>query len=172
MRWMHCTLNLLKALECPVTEPCHVPPTTEGLGNWYANLLRFERKKHLLFTNEETLYTFLVPGILKKDLRNIKNLFLDHLSDNLQHEGFRSELINQLVQEYQEIGFTKTQNRKVLGFMIDFAKQYEFRILQAQGAEGQQLMEMNAEINRTPMSATKNAFYPIERLREVISSLH
>ena len=66
MRLLHCTQKLLKELgKPPLQNPDTSPENSEGLGNWYANLLRIDRRKCLLFTNEKTLYTFLIPKVLK-----------------------------------------------------------------------------------------------------------
>jgi len=65
MRIIHCTRKLLKEIDVPLVEPDKIPSPTEGLGNWYANLLRIDRRKCLLFTNEKSLYTFLIPKVLK-----------------------------------------------------------------------------------------------------------
>jgi len=150
MRIIHCTRKLLKELEVQTVEPGEVPSAPEGLGNWYANLLRFERRKCVLFTNEKTIYSFLIPAVLKKDLMNIKGLFLSHLSYNLQYEGFGPGVIERIRREYQEIGFARTASRRVLGFMNDFAFHYEFFIERAGGLENMPLMKINADINRTP----------------------
>jgi hypothetical protein len=79
MRIIHCTRKLLKELDVPLIEPDNIPQTTKGLGNWYANLLRIDRRKCLLFTNDKTLYTFLNPKVLKANLKNIEEEFLINL---------------------------------------------------------------------------------------------
>ncbi|OGW46377.1 MAG: hypothetical protein A2Y66_05380 [Nitrospirae bacterium RBG_13_41_22] len=75
MRIIHCTRKLLKELDVPLVEPDNIPSPTEGLGNWYANLLRIDRRKCLIFTNEKSLYTFLIPKVLKANLKN-KELYV------------------------------------------------------------------------------------------------
>ncbi|MDP2754705.1 MAG: hypothetical protein Q8P40_10015 [Nitrospirota bacterium] len=72
MRIIHCTKKLLKELDVSLIEPEKIPPPTEGLGNWYANLLRIDRRKCLLLTNEKSLYTFLIPKVLKANLKSIE----------------------------------------------------------------------------------------------------
>lgn len=123
VRLIHCTQKLLKEMGPPTIETSS-SESPEGLGNWYANLLRIDKRKCLLFTNEKTLYTFLIPKVLKANLKNIEQEFLINLSYNLQCEGFRIDVINRVMQEYQEIGFAKTSNRQVLGSMNEFAFQY------------------------------------------------
>ena len=63
---IHCTAKLLKELGSPTLQSPANEPDTQGLGNWYANLLRIDRRKCILFTNEKTLYSFLIPKVKKE----------------------------------------------------------------------------------------------------------
>jgi hypothetical protein len=168
MRIIHCTRKLLKELDVPLVEPEKISQPTEGLGNWYANLLRIDRRKCLLFTNEKTLYTFLIPKVLKANLKNIEQEFLINLSYNLQSEGFGLEVINRAMQEYQEIAFAKTSNRQVLGSMNELTFQYEILIEEREGLENVRILELNKHINRTIMGALKYK-YPIEVLKKLLT---
>jgi hypothetical protein len=149
MRIIHCTKKLLKELDAPLVEPDKILQPTEGLGNWYANLLKIDRRKCLLFTNEKTLYSFLIPNVLKKNITNIVEEFLVNLSFNLQAEGFGLEVINRVMQEYKGIGFAKTASKKVLGAMNQLAFEYEVFIEEKEGSENIKILEMNRDINRT-----------------------
>jgi hypothetical protein len=167
MRIIHCTKKLLKELDVPIIEPDKIPLPTEGLGNWYANLLRIDRRKCLLFTNEKTLYSFLIPNVLKKNITNIVEEFLINLSFNLQAEGFGLEAIRTVMQEYKGIGFAKTASRKVLGSMNQLAFEYEVFIEQKEGLENVKILEMNRDINRTILNGIK-FLHPIEALRALL----
>jgi hypothetical protein len=169
MRIIHCTQKLLKELK--VTDPVAVPDNlpAKGLGNWYANLLRFNRRKCILFTNEKSIYSFLIPNVKKENLMHLHEEFMKHLTRNLQFEEFPLEVINSLNEEYLEIAYAKTNSRRVLGFMNDFAFHYEFIIERAGGLQNMNLMEENAQINRTPCNASKrDHFRPIDVIREMI----
>jgi len=166
MRVIHCTKKLLKELDVPLVEPDKIPSNPEGLGNWYANLLRIDRRKCIIFTNEKTLYTFLIPKVLKINLRNIEEEFLIHLSYNLENEGFRLEVINKVMLEYQQIGFAKTINKSVLGSMNDLVHQYEFEIMRQGGVDNIRILPINHTINRTPMGALKYEC-PMEALKKL-----
>ena len=168
MRIIHCTKKLLKELDVPLVEPDKIPKPTEGLGNWYANLLRIEMRKCLLYTNEKSLYTFLIPKVLKTNLKSIEEEFLIHFSYTLQIEGFGLEMINRVMQEYQEIGFAKTSNRKVLGSMNEFAFEYDYFIRREGGIENVRIFEINKHINTTIMGALKYK-HPIEALRNLLN---
>src|SRR4030065_354197 len=167
VRIIHCTKKLLKELNVSPIEPDSYPSNTEGFGNWYANLLRIDRRKCLLFTIEKTLYTFLIPKVLKDNLKNIEDEFFINLNYNLQNEGFGLDVINKIMQEYQEIGFAKTMSKSVLGSMNDLAYHYEFQIMREGGIVNIRILHLNKEINRTPMGALKY-HYPIDVLKNLL----
>ena len=167
MRIIHCTKKVLKELDVTLIEPDNIPSPTEGLGNWYANLLRIDRRKCIIFTNEKTLYTFLIPKVLKANLKNIEQEFLINLSYNLQNEGFGLEVINRVMQEYREIGFAKTVSKSVLGSMNEFMFQYEVLIQMEGGIDNIRILQVNQKINKTIMGALKYK-YPIEALRNLL----
>jgi len=167
MRIVHCTKKLFKELDVSLVEPDNIPSNPEGLGNWYANLLRIDRRKCIIFTNEKTLYTFLIPKVLKANLKNIEQEFLINLSYNLQNEGFGLEVINRVMQEYREIGFAKTVSKSVLGSMNEFMFQYEVLIQMEGGIDNIRILQVNQKINKTIMGALKYK-YPIEALRNLL----
>jgi hypothetical protein len=70
MKIIHCTRKLLKELDVPLVEPDKIPKPTEGLGNWYANLLRIDR---ILEINKE-----------------INRTPMGALTQNLQHDHTHS----------------------------------------------------------------------------------
>lgn len=165
MRLIHCTQKLLKELGNPPLAEASLPNANEGLGNWYANIIRIDRKKCLLFVNEGTLYSFLIPCVLKAKLKNIRNEFLNNLVINLQYEGFSLEVINRVCQEYQEIMFAKTASKHVLGAMTQLSFEYGVLIEMKEGLQNVKVPELNHTINRTILKGIKY-LHPIEALRE------
>ena len=84
MQISHCTKKLLHELgalgsKIPAEHPAGV------LGPWHANLIRIERRKCILFTNDRTLYSFLVPGVKKTD--DFHDHFLMNMLDRLHNTG-------------------------------------------------------------------------------------
>jgi hypothetical protein len=168
MRIIHCTQKLLKELAFPHIEPDKITIPTEGLGNWYCNLLRIDKRKCLLFTNEKTLYSFLIPKVKKENLKNIIDEFLFNLNMNLQAEGFHLEVITKVMQEYTDIGFAKTASRHVLGSMNELVYEYEYlTIHRYEGIENIRILGVNKEVNRTIMKGIKY-LHPIESLQELL----
>jgi hypothetical protein len=162
MQIIHCTRKLLHELgalgsKMPAEHPAGV------LGPWHANLIRIERRKCILFTNDRTLYSFLVPGVKKKD--DIHELFLLHLNAGLAAEGLKQGEILKALAEYGEIAIAPTSNRSVLGSMNDLAGEVKFLISRAGGLEKADMLRVNMMLNRVPMGALKYDF-AIERVYE------
>ena len=99
-------------------------------------------------------------------MKNIEEEFLINLNYNLQNEGFSLEVINKIMQEYQEIGFAKTVSKSVLGSMNDLAYQYKFEIMRSEGIDNIRIPQLNQRINRTPMRAL-NYKFSIEALKNL-----
>ena len=160
MQVIHCTKKLLAELGALGSKMPH-ESLTGSFGPWHANLLRIERRKCLLFTNDRTLYSFLVPGFTKKD--NFHDLFLVNLNDNLAVEGLGQGERFKALEEYCDIAIVPTASRSVLGSMNDLAGQVEFLVHRAGGLEKADILRVNMMLNRVPMGALKYK-YAIERV--------
>ncbi len=163
MQIIHCTKKLLNELgalggKMPAKHPTGV------FGPWHANLIRIERRKCVLFTNDRTLYSFLVPGVKKKD--DIHDLFLVNLNAQLAAEGLRQGERLKALTESGEIAFAPTANRSVLGSMNDLVNRVEFLISRAGGLEKADMLRVNMMLNRVPMGALKY-HYDIEKVYEL-----
>jgi len=138
-----------------------------GIGAWYANLLMIERRKCVLFTSEKTLYSFLVPGVKKADFKCFDKLFTANLRLNLESEGFRKDVIEKVMGGYDRIDLGKTRSRSVLGSMNEYAYHYKFGIHGEGGLSSCDILALNKEINRTPMSALGHN-YGIDEIRYLL----
>jgi hypothetical protein len=170
MRLIHCTAKLLKELGNPPLQTHVTEADVQGLGNWYANLLRIDRRKCILFTNEKTLYSFLIPRVKKENLKNIIDEFLFNLNMNLQAEGFSLEVITKVMTEYTEIGFAKTSSKTVLGAMTQLMFEYEVFVQMKEGLENVKILEINKAINRSLMRGSRH-LHPIEMLQELLTGV-
>jgi hypothetical protein len=161
MQIIHCTKKLLNELgalgsKMPAEHPTGV------FGPWHANLIRIERRKCILITNDRTLYSFLVPGVKKKD--DFHEMFLMNLNAHLAAEGLRKGEILTALEEYSEIAIAPTTNRSVLGSMNDLVNQVEFLIHRAGGLEKSDILNMM--LSRVPMGALKY-HYAVEKASEL-----
>jgi hypothetical protein len=154
MKIIHCTKKLLEEIKQPVLIIDELPPESTGLGNWYGNIFRFNRRKILIFTNEQTLFTFFIHGVKKKDLERISDLFRENLRMILNHSGINGGIIDRIITEHLNIDFSKTYSRSVLASMNDYIRIVKFRLeeIEAVGeiTEREMLM-LSIEANETPM---------------------
>jgi hypothetical protein len=163
---LRCTAKLLKELGC---EPADTDDVAKAhvLNVWFANLLRLDRRKCVLFTNEKTLFSFLVPGLKREQLRSIGEVFAENLSERLAAEGL-GKYEKKLVGDRSITAIAKTNSKSVLGSMNDLALQIEYHIKGCGGLETMDLKRLNREINRVPMGALGYR-YAIESFEDELS---
>jgi hypothetical protein len=161
MQLIRCTQKLLKELR---VKPSEDEPKFGYIGNWHANLLRFGRRKCVLLTNSDTLYSIFVFGLKRVDFDHFDEIFRQSLFRRLRIEGFSQIQIEKALEEYRTIHFAKTNNRSVLGSMNDLAFQIEAQIQSSGGISNLSLDAINDALNRIPMGAL-NYRYSIEALK-------
>jgi hypothetical protein len=167
MSLIRCTQKLLKELR---VKPSEVEPEFGYIGDWHANLLRVERRKGVLFTNNDTLYSIFVFGLKRADFDHLDEIFRQSLFRRLRVEGFSQIQIEKVLEEYQSIHFAKTNNRSVLGSMNDLAFQMEGHIISAGGIRNLGLDALNDALSRIPMGAL-NGQYGVDELKAKLNTL-
>ena len=85
---IRCTSKLLADIDDPPVVAAIAP---SAIGDWYSHIFTIERRKGILFINEQTLFVCLAIGITKSDYRRIVPFFLDLLGRTLRQEGFSKE---------------------------------------------------------------------------------
>lgn len=123
------------------------------LGGWHANLIYINRRKCILFANDKTLLNFLVPGLTRKQIRQLDNEFRNHLEKLLANEGLKKELQLQIIGEYRHVEYGKTNSRSILGSMNDLADNYTYHILDRGGVQHADMNNIVKAMNRMPMGA-------------------
>jgi len=149
---IRCTAKLLTELK---TKPTNGPSQSSAWCDWHANLLWVDRKKCVLFTNNQTLYSFFLPSMKKPILENFEEVFRLGLFKSLMTEGFADPQVEYMLREHQQIVIAKTNSRSILGSMNDLALQIKSMIYATGGLANADLPEINRQLNRTPMSAKK-----------------
>lgn len=136
-------------------------------GSWHVHLFFRRRKKCLIFTNTETLYSFVVENVKRADVRNLATLFQKELKRSLFHEEFNAEIMRKVTSAIENIQFARASNRSVLSSMNDLIWQHDgyTETVEEQGRED--LVAVNRQINRTPMGAMKYAL-PVERFKQLL----
>ena len=168
MAIIKCTIKLLDELG---VKPAIISDQPPSLYDWHANLLWLDRKKYVLFTNDQTLYSLVVPWNKSPRLTDFIQRFRFGLFKSLLGEGLAEAQIEYLLSEHTQVTITKTNSRSVLGSMNDLAFQIKSMILMSDGPIDVNLSEVNRQLNRIPMSPIKYQV-SIDELKRRLADTH
>ena len=130
MKIIRCTKKLLKETGIVVPDLDIAP--SSWLESWHANLVIIDRCKCLLVTNDESFYTLFIPG---------------HLFRIMVYDGLSQTLIEKVLAVGDELGFTTTNNRSVLGTMNDMKFALEHMVYANGGMKYCNSLEFQHTIN-------------------------
>lgn len=166
MPLIQCTKKLLKEMGLKGKDLATEQPS-ESFPNWHANLIYIERRKCVLFTNDETLLNFLVADRSRAEIRELSDMFRDHLQAMLTREGIDKTEREEIAKAYGEIHFSTSNSRSVLGSMNDLAYNYKLHVLDQGGLQRCDLPGIIRRLNRMPMGAIDYKL-PVEALMEKV----
>jgi hypothetical protein len=159
---IHCTQKLLAEIPDRL-----IDPTVSG-ESWHANLLRFDRRKCVLFTHDASLYSVFVPGLKKAEFERMDELFGQRLFKALVWDEFPQTQIERMLDACRVIRFTRSNNRSVLGSMNDIRFQLGWQMEHDGGLASVDLGHLHHRLNRIPFGAIGYG-YPVERLQEYLT---
>ena len=142
-------------------------PKFSFLGQWHCNLIYINRRKCILFANDKTLFNFIVPDVSRAEIRDLEEMFRLNLSCVLSAESFNPEMIDKVLAEYSEIGFGKSNDRRVLGNLNDLAFHYEHWIFECGGVHSAEIPAIIQKLNRMPMKKIKGYLWPADEIRKL-----
>lgn len=114
---LRCTSRVLKELKITKSQISDQPESVCALDEWYVNSFYLNRRKCLMFTNAGALFSFVVAGVSRKDVKNLPELFRKELSKALFYEEFSAGQIQEIVKLADRITIAKTSSRSVLSSM-------------------------------------------------------
>lgn len=138
--------------------------TGDDTSEWYGNLLWFDGRKCLLFTEANTVFSFLVPDVRKAEVSPIGPMLVDHIRFQLVTEELPASTFGAL--EPSGVTLAKTASRSVLGCMNEFAFHAEVTIKHGGGLESVNITELNQRLRRIPIGG-KHRGFPIDMARQV-----
>lgn len=137
-----------------------------GPDDWYAHLLRLERKQRLLFTHADTLYSFIFPEALKDTFRQFVLSFVYGLRKQLRADGFCDATIRNQTERLGDMKIANTENRRVLGSMSDMSQTARYMLQTDRIRTKDRPWEaITTMINRTPFKAIEYQ-NPKEKFRQ------
>ncbi len=167
MRVIHCSQKLLKEITGHTNDDHAIPKDNSGLGNWYSEIFKFNKKKYLIFTNEETLFSFFVYSVNKHEIENISTLFAEDLRIYMREIVKEEERINRIIGEYKEVYYCKADDSRVSEAMEFFIKIFESRLEFIDEITDREILIANIQVNTTPMAALNYAS-PLRKFKELI----
>ena len=102
----------------------------------------------------------------RQQIRQLDTLFINLLQCALAEEGFDESLRDQIINEYETIGYAATNNRSVTGSMNDLAFHYKIHIETGGGIHGCDLPKIIHQLNRMAMKALDYG-HPIDALYDL-----
>lgn len=128
MVFLRATAKVLRAL--PEVAPVDGVSTT-ALGDWYVNKIVVDRRPLLLLVCSWTLLPIVTPA---RDVRNLPEMLPELVRGRLTRLGVDRSLVSAELGAMNEVAVTKTQDRSVVGIMVQFAHATPFFL--ARGAWG------------------------------------
>jgi hypothetical protein len=169
MQLIRCTKKLQKEMGLSANSLCNTPPENSFLGPWHANLIYIDRKKCVLFINDRTLFNFIIPDLLRDQIRNLDAFFKSYLQCVLASANFPDWFCAKAQVELETISYGNTNSKSILGSMNDLAFHYKYYILSEGGVNSPAVPAIIQQLNRIPMGALEKVF-PIKALWAVHDS--
>lgn len=161
------TEKLRKQIGIKPSSLCEPIEGNNGLGHWTLNLFPIGRRKAVIFVNDKTLYSFILYGLRKDNSNEFHELFVKGLVQLLAFDEFTEQETKLLLSEYNEIEYTKTNSKQVLGNMNDLIFHYQYLINDAGGLEHANLGEIIHRLNRMPQRNISWG-YSVDAVRQLV----
>ncbi len=120
------------------------------LGNWNATVFYVAKKKCLLFVNEKTFFSVIIPRFSTKDNNRIEDMFIECFYNQLIFEKINIDF-EKICSNIGEITFNSTNNnRKIIGILnyniekLNYFK-YNYPIFNSSV-----IRDMTKKLNETP----------------------
>ncbi len=147
-----CTKKLQDFLSLKASDLSDASSNNTLLGAWYVNQIIINRRKVLVFMNEKTLLSFIVVSVKKSNTTkdDFAAIFLQHLFNFMKLMEFPLSKMGQMMDDYQDAQFCRTDSRQALGNLNDLAFLYEHMIYDQGGLESCDASDVILKLNDMP----------------------
>ncbi|MCR8630655.1 DUF6933 domain-containing protein [Paenibacillus radicis (ex Xue et al. 2023)] len=136
--------------------------------SWHANNFIMNRKKYIIFVNDKSRLSVTISKIRGNQGKDIKNIFSSALKDYLLVEGFKEKWMDSYIGEISDIKISNTNNRSVLGTMVEAVKLMDSIYSRGAIPDFHELNKENNRIIYKPIDYLK----PIDVFNELIKEYH
>ena len=137
---------------------------------WYAHVFILNRKKQLIFVETQTLFSFCVENVSRRDIRErLPELFEKGVGKALFVEGVSAQIMSKVMDACRgKLTFAKTENRRTIGAMNVLVQEHKSNF-----SYNQRPIELQDRLNHyMPMrgfpDGTKNHRFPIDVFAKVL----
>ncbi|MYL49663.1 hypothetical protein GLV98_09195 [Halobacillus litoralis] len=110
------TKKLQNEIDQPIEEVEEYTDVPE-IYQWHANIVTINRRKCLLLMNNATGLNLTLFGLRKQQFQHLDSVIKGSLKQLFQLLGVEKEIVDQMLGAADEIVYTKTKSRKVLGML-------------------------------------------------------
>lgn len=170
MLQFQCTQKVSKLFDVTLQDLPSEPNNTV-FGVWYVNYFTLLGSGFLLFVNDPTLYSvpIYISGVKSKI--NIEIEFKENLQYDLVTDGIREDIVMGKLAEFEQVIFTKTTSRSILGCMNDLKQNMYFYVeREISKSETIQMHTIQKLLNRIPQR-TIGWNYAVEAMRESVRNV-
>jgi hypothetical protein len=100
-------------------DPVNGATSDTALGDWYVNRTVVDRRPLLLLVSSASLVAVVLPA---RNVRELPGRLAEIIGHRLGRLGVPRRLIDAELQAMAQVRLAKTENRSVLGILVDFAK--------------------------------------------------
>ncbi|ARI75902.1 hypothetical protein HM131_03250 [Halobacillus mangrovi] len=124
---------------------------------WHANIITINRRKCLVLMNNQTGLNLTLFGLRKQQFKNLDDVIKGSLNQLFQVLEVEQSVRDQMLEAADEIVYTKTKSRRLLGMMNDLKLMIESH---TKGREYEDIdaVHVNKENNNNPYSALEHHF--------------
>ena len=110
-----CSVKLAKLMGADTRHP------SLSMNAWNGHLFTLERRKCIVFVHKETLYSFVLFNVLKKELTNFKKVFTDNLLLQLRYDRLLDSTVEKcILKELENMELSTTDGDKsTIGYIND-----------------------------------------------------
>jgi hypothetical protein len=135
---------------------------------WHATLLRIEQQRCVLFTHDQTLFSFFVCRPERLTAEYSPERFGLGLFKAMLRSGFAQDQVETLLDRTRAIHIAKINSRRVLGTMNDMAYMLKWTIADRGGLATTNPNDLHRLLNETPFKAIDYDL-PLNRMRELVA---
>ena len=162
---LRCTQKLREYLGViPLDTP---EPPTAALGDWYGNLVPSFSGELIIFVNEKSLITVAIPVW---ESNNLVPLFRIRVANLLGMIGVHPKDIANEISHFDQIQYSKTASRRVLGSLNDFAWHYQMMAEEVKSKADLSLSKAELKLSQLPCKPLDYRF-PSEVAKELLSMM-